>query len=90
MKRTARRLTATACCLLAAGTLVFPLELRATLTQPPLPPSNPGAIPKPSPAPVDPNEREEDVSSTSEDEEANDAGTPSPSPTPAHPDGAKG
>jgi hypothetical protein len=94
VKRTVRRLIATACCLLAGATLIFSPELGATLTQPP---SDPGIIPKPSPAPVDPNDKEENVSSTPEDEEANDspepgdAGKPSPSPSrsAAHPDGAK-
>jgi hypothetical protein len=95
MKRAARRVFATVCCLLTAGTLVFPLELAATPTQPPWPPIGPGAIPIPSPTPGDPNQQEEDAGSTSEGNEANDSqdsddpGNTSPSPSPAHPDGAE-
>lgn len=95
MKRTARCLFAIACCLLVASTLIFPLELGATLTPAPWPPSDPGAIPKPSPTPIDPRQKEEDADATSEDDQANDsqksgdAGNPSPSPSPAHPDGAE-
>jgi hypothetical protein len=95
MKRFARRVFVTVCCLLTAGTLVFPLELGARLTQPPWPPIDPGAIPTPSPTPGDPNQQEEDAGSISEGNEANDSqdsddpGNTSPSPSPAHPDGAE-
>jgi hypothetical protein len=94
VKRTVRRLIATACCLLAGATLIFCPEVGATLTQRP---SDPEIVPKPSPTPADPNDKDEDISSTPQDEEANDspepdyAGKPSTSPSrsAAHPDGAK-
>jgi len=91
MKHAARRLLVTACCLVAAGTLIFPTETGATLTQPLWPPKDPETIPKPPPAPANPKEQDEDDDATSADEETDDSpsldpGKASPSPTPAHPD----